>query len=542
MSQPGNVNTKHRPAVIWARVSTHDQAETSIPSQVYRCQETLKKYNCTAIRILSADWTSLDLYSCPQFRELRSLIQNGDIEALAIFNRDRLEAKGLQRLVFLSELKEAGVELIICQGPPIIDGPEGQLVELALAIGKERQVLRARQGSRDGLRDRAVKRRLPVTYHRLFGYQWDKARNILKPDDDWGTLKLIFDLLLQDKSYDYVIRELKQRSISSPAGLKEWNKTTLSAIVHNPSYTGKYYALKKRAVEPVERRGQTYGNSSCRKVSLEESIHIPEIKIIRPPITWAQREQILAQLSAHQKLAQRNAKRDYLLRGVILCETHIGKKGEPRIYHGQPHGNGSYRYVCPVGGCPRPYLNGPEMDASVRRYIRRIFGHPWPATEAVRHLADREETAKVLRGELRQLELKLKRSISTLAALEERYILGKVGTEVYNSLKEKYVNEQGWAKEKKREIVSMLTNLSFEKDAFEKLKELREQFRNILWDTPSKLTYKEWRRLMMVLNIRIYVGKEKLRYESGIDLDLKTRDYSRIRRVGDIVLSSPGRG
>ncbi|GAJ00134.1 unnamed protein product, partial [marine sediment metagenome] len=32
---------------------------------------------------------------------------------------------------FLSECKAAGVELVICQGPPIIDAPEGQIVELA---------------------------------------------------------------------------------------------------------------------------------------------------------------------------------------------------------------------------------------------------------------------------------------------------------------------------------------------------------------------------------------------------------------------------
>lgn len=529
-------------AVVWARVSTHDQAEASIPSQVSRCKERLEQANYTVTRILSADWTSLDLYSCPQFQELRELIRNREVAALAIFDRDRLEAKGLQRLVFLSELKEAGVELIICQGPPIIDGPEGQLVELALAIGKERAVLRAGQGSRDGLRDRAISRRLPVTYHRLFGYQWDKPNTKLLPDDNWSTLRLIFDLLLKGNGYTPVIRELKQRGISSPAGQEEWNKTTLSAIVHNPSYTGRYYALKKRAVEPTQRRGQTYGNSSCRKVPLEESVYIPEIKVVKPPITWEQRARILSQLANHQKLAQRHAKRDYLLRGVILCETHRGKKGEPRIYHGQPHGKDSYRYVCPVGGCPRPYLNGPKMDTYVLGRIVRSFGHPYPASEAVRPLADKKETAKLLRDELHQLELKQKRSVNTLATLEERYILGKVGDEVYQKLKEKYLNEQGWVKDRQRQVVGSLTQLSFEKDAFARLKELRAQFLSALgWGTPSKLTQEEWRQLIVILNVRIRVDSNgELKYESGIDLALEARDFKRLREVGDIVLESPG--
>ncbi len=531
-------------AVVWARVSTHDQAETSLPSQVSRCKESLEQAGYTVTRILSADWTSLDLYSCSQFQELRELIRNREVAALAIFDRDRLEAKGLQRLVFLSELKEAGVKLIICQGAPIIDGPEGQLVELALAIGKEKQVLRARQGSRDGLRDRAVSRRLPVTFHKLFGYQWDKLNNKLLPDDNWDTLKLIFDLLLKGNSYDSVIRELKQRSISSPGGLEEWNKSTLSAIVHNPSYTGKYYALKKRAIEPVQRRGQTYGNSSCQKVPLEESVYIPEIEVTKPPITWERRAQILNQLASHQKLAQRHAKRDYLLRGIILCGTHQGKKGEPRIYHGQPHGKDSWRYVCPVGGCPRPYLNGPEMDAYAKGYFEKLMLHPSRSSVAVMHLANEEETAKMLRDELHQLELKHKRSIGTLATLEERFILGKVEAEVYQNLKDKYLNEQGWAKNRQRQVVSMLTQLSFKKDAFARLKELREQFLSTLRDTSTsttKITQEDWRRLIVILNVKLYVDKEgRLTFKSNIALDLQQSKYKKtLQEVGDIVLNMP---
>ena len=45
--------------------------------------------------------------------------------------------------------------------PFLLDGAEGQLVELALALGKEKSVLRAQEGARDGLRDRARLKGLP---------------------------------------------------------------------------------------------------------------------------------------------------------------------------------------------------------------------------------------------------------------------------------------------------------------------------------------------------------------------------------------------
>ena len=170
-------------AAVWARVSTSSQTETSLPSQVSRCKEKAEKAGYAVTQTFQVDWTSVDLYSCRAFQELCSLIRNREIQAVVVLDRDRLAAKGLQRLIFLSELKEAGVELLICQGPPVVDGPEGQIVELALAIGKERQVLRAKQGSKDGLHDRAARRLLPVTYHKLYGYQWDKPNNRLIPDD-----------------------------------------------------------------------------------------------------------------------------------------------------------------------------------------------------------------------------------------------------------------------------------------------------------------------------------------------------------------------
>ena len=57
--------------------------------------------------------------------------------------------------------REQGVEVIIAQGIPMLVGTEGQLVELVLALGKERSVARARQEARYGLRDRARLKGLP---------------------------------------------------------------------------------------------------------------------------------------------------------------------------------------------------------------------------------------------------------------------------------------------------------------------------------------------------------------------------------------------
>lgn len=504
-----NTPTIFKPAAIWARVSTHNQAETSLPSQISRCNEKLQGAGYTVVHTLQTDWTSMDLFSCPQFQELRRLINNREILALAIFDRDRLQAKGLQRLVFLSECKDAKVELVICQGPPILDEPEGQLVELALAIGKERQVLRARQGSRDGLHDRAVKRRLPTTYHKIYGYKWDKGNNRLLRDENAPTTDLIFKMLLEGTSYDPIIKELKQLGILSPAGHPEWNKTTLSAIVHNPVYAGRYYALKKQAVEPRKRRGNTYGNSSCRKIPLDEAHYIPEIEVVEPCITWEQRQQILDQLAKHQKLAQRNAHRDYLLRGMIFCETHRGKKGEPRRYHGQPHGRkGGWRYVCPVGGCTRPYLSGPEIEQYVKKVISGlVIDQPDKYYLPLYQQFSHNFTKDTLHQELHSLRQKYARNIDDEVKLEERILKGKVHPEAEQVLKDKLKAQREWIGKEEATKLNQLAILGNEDAAKKSLAEMRQKYSERI--NNNRLTQEDWRNIFSALNLSVYVPGER---------------------------------
>ena len=534
-----SVQTKQ--AAIWARVSGKSQAEASLPSQVSRCRDKAEEAGYAITHTFQVDWSSLDLFSCPEFQRLCSLIRNREIQALVAFDRDRLEARGLQRLVFLSELDEAGVELLVCQGPPFVEGPEGMIVELALAIGKERQVLRAKQGSKDGLHDRATKRRLPVTYHKLYGYRWDKSSNSLAPDDNWPNLKVIFDMLRSGLSYTPIIRELKRRAILSPSGMLEWNKTTLSSIVHNPAYAGRYFALKKMAVEPRKRRSKSYGLSSVKRLPLDESVYMPNIEVVKPPITWEERESILRQLADHQRLSRRNAKRDYLLQGMVSCETHKGQNGKPRTYHGRPH-HGGWCYVCPVGGCRMPHLPGAEIENMVMVAIGTIL-HLQP-DELYKHLqAQNQEKSRVeIDAELQRIGRQYNQNVNREVRLEEKSLAGEVLPEAYDRLKQKLANERRWIQEEKARMFEMLAQLGREEAAVKTLEQLRERYG--LFD--NSLTFVQCREILERLNVKVLVYSEEHRAEiisktaeeletSGIDatryFDQAMQPYRKRRRI-----------
>ncbi len=125
-------------AAIWARVSTHDQRELSLDSQVNAVRRILveRGYEVPDWAVLKVEWTSTDLLACPEFQSLLAWVDAGRVNALGALDRDRFQAQGLQRLLFLSECQERGVQVITAQGVPMLEGGEGQLVELSLALGK----------------------------------------------------------------------------------------------------------------------------------------------------------------------------------------------------------------------------------------------------------------------------------------------------------------------------------------------------------------------------------------------------------------------
>ena len=357
-----------RIGAIWARISTEPQQ--SLDSQVARAKAELEKrgYLIPAERMLKVDWTSLDLFHCPEFQKLRKWILNGEIQGLGILDRDRLNAIGLQRLIFLSECKEHGVELVICQGPPILDEPEGQLVELALAIGKERQVLRAQQGSRDALRERATVKGLPTTCQAPYGYRWNESRTHLLPTVDWDIRALIVALFLGGATIKAIQDELHRRGIPSSKAREWWPEPTIWGILADTVNYGEYRALRRESIEPKMRRGNTYGKSSSKHLP---GIPLPTVVVERPIITKSQYDWIKERLAQNKSNSRRNGKRDYLLRGMIQYE------GDNLRYYGRNIRGASWCYVySPRGernGNPRPYLPGRKLEAQVETLAREVL-------------------------------------------------------------------------------------------------------------------------------------------------------------------------
>jgi len=488
-------------AAIWARISTEPQQS-----------------------ILKVDWTSLDLFRCPMFQKLRGWINRREIGALGILDRDRLNAIGLQRLVFLSECKENGVEMVICQGPPILDEPEGQLVELALALGKERQVLRAQQGSKDALRERATVKGLPTTCQAPYGYDWDESRNGFAANSNWENRSLIINLFLAGATLKGIVKELHKRGIPSPKGKEWWVEPTLSLILKDTVNFGEYRALRRESIEPQQRRGNTYGKTSSRHLS---GVPLHNIMVERPVITKAQYDWIMDRLEKSKLNARRNGHRDYLLRGLIHYEgDHLryygqnirGESWAYRYYHrGQRNGN------------PRTYLPGRKLEAQVEAKARDLL----TSNDVLeRELGWREEaiqqTVSRFEDELKRLDRKRNENINAESELVSLKIRGNISDEAYTRQQSLLIAERQWLAEENERIEGKLADLNKQSVSLVGLEQLRGQMEEKLASTE----FADRRFILEALRTKVMVttdGAIEVEFTIGGDRDTD----------GAIVLNSP---
>ena len=295
-------------------------------------------------------------------------------------------------------------------------------------------------------------------------------------------------------------------SLLYPTGNPVWSKSTLREIARNPLYAGRYYALKRQAVEPVKRAPcskRQYGKTSHRYLPLNEGVYLPEVEIVNPPTTWEEQTQLLRQAKQRQTLSKRNAKRDYMLRGLIFCDTHLGKRGQPLRYNGSAF-NGSYGYRCPIGGCSKQKLNGPTIEAWVKRETKVLLSTAEMEDgyfEAMAGTDSIKATEESLRQELLSLQGKHNRSVNAEAVLEERSLLGKVDTEVYERIKLRFRAERQWIADRRDEILKQLEHLNRQAEAEDVLEELYQKF----WHRFDTLSNTEWRDLLLLLNVEVHV-------------------------------------
>jgi hypothetical protein len=111
-----------------------------------------------------------------------------------------------------------------------------------------------------------------------------------------------------------------------------------------------------------------------------------------------------------------------------------------------------------------------------------------------------------------------------LSQLEIRWLEGCILPEVYTRTKATIENRIRWLSNRQDELTHQIEQLSRQQDAYERLFEISDRFVAV-WETDA-LSFNDWRELLSLLNLEIYVHPN--------DVVLDTNQY------GDSVFKVPG--
>jgi site-specific DNA recombinase len=407
--QSSNGSDHNRYAAIYARLSTEDQADGySLPTQVEASLKLAAREGFTVPEsyIFQEDHTGKVL-NRPILNRVRELAQQRAIQALIVYDPDRLARRFALQMILDEEFRQAGVDLLFVTHQ-VEDSPEGMLffhMRGALAEYEREKIMertrrggigRAKAGSPWG-------GQVPLGYRAI--REPHKAHWEIE-EEEASLVRRIFAMCLQGMTTYAIAEQLSQervptrrdrgaggggRRIVAP-GI--WNDASIHKILRNEAYTGRAYWGKNQ---------RTSRTTSVRRPR-SEWIEIPVPAMIdRATFDAAQHR-----LRRNQELSSRNCKHTYLLSGYLHC----GRCGR-RMTGTAPKGGG--RYHCssvhnthdPHARC-RGSMAAGALERQVWDAVTRLLEKPeLIAAEVARQEAHAEEQRQGIHRELAAIDAAL---------------------------------------------------------------------------------------------------------------------------------------
>ncbi len=355
-------------AAYYARTSTEEQKEKhTIQSQISALEAEIVKRGEQLVARYVDDGCSGALLDRPALEQLRADARRKRFQKLYLHSPDRLARELMLQLLVVKELRRQGIEVVFLS-QKFSDSPSDQLLFQMLGAISEferAQILeRTRRGKLHKARAGILIGSIPK-----FGYRYIRTtettpgRYEIDPDEA-RTVEEIFRLFdsAEVLGLRTLAQELHRRGFTNRSGNTKWAKSTLARILTDSSYIGIRYYNKYMACEPRKASQHEWyrGNTSRRLRPREEWIPIKVPAII----TNAQFEAARRKLARNRELSDRNAKYEYLLKGLVICRCTRKMYGYP--CHNKPRYKCADKYLShPLPKtCSQPTVPAPLLDSA----------------------------------------------------------------------------------------------------------------------------------------------------------------------------------
>jgi site-specific DNA recombinase len=348
-------------AAIYARVSTDEQAEKgfSLPSQIEGCKRYAVDHDLEVIADITDDYTGTKL-DRPGLDKLRGFISRGEINAVIVYTSDRWSRKLAHLLILREEMERAGIELHFVNRGKSEDTPESRMTENIEGVFNEYWREKIIESSRRGSYGKAKSGRVVGGGKSPYGYFYKDSQYHIIPQEA-ENVRLIYQWYLygdgdgQPMVVNQIVRKLAAMGIQSCdekySGWGErrklksgyWQPSIVNHVLTNETYTGTWY-YGKRTGDPAKMI----------------AVSVPAI------IDLATFEAAQERSRTNKLNSARNAKHNYLLRGLVKC-GYCGYR-----FSGGYRGDGTWFYYgCqkhdrydkyPGERCPQKRLRGDLLE------------------------------------------------------------------------------------------------------------------------------------------------------------------------------------
>lgn len=373
----------------YLRISSDEQkGNYSISQQKKACIEYAERNGYKIIKFFTDDGFSATADNRPDFlRMIDECEENkSKVQAILVYHTDRFARNEFDHAFYKNKLKKFGVEVISMMQPGINNSPEGLLLDSMMA-------------SINAYYSRDLSRK---TIRGMLG-RWDVGWwpswappgyvNINRE----GKLSGKFYSPEKQKLYDNLNKRLDPIEVDLLTGSLITEAFQLYST-GNYSFTSLALTMSKKGL--MDTRGKPIAPQSLHAV-LHNTFYYGWMRQKKTgrektgkhkPLITKELFDLCTYVSAqHRQFTTRSRKHQFLLRGIVLCAIHKGKRrisgyGKDTLYeevemrltaekHTDIHS--SHRteicyYHCPVSGCKTTYIETSKLEKQVADYIKKM--------------------------------------------------------------------------------------------------------------------------------------------------------------------------
>ncbi len=516
-------------ALLYARVSTDEQTngyslKTQLDAMLKYCTEN----GYTVVGEYKDDYTGTKL-DRPELDKLREHLKREKIDAVIVYDIDRLARKSVYQMLIEEEFERAGARVIYVNGQ-FEDTDEGRLQKQIRASIAEYERAKILERSKRGKRGKAQSGFVLVGARAPYGYQVKSEPHkawLELCEDEAKIVRLVYTWYLYGEGqkppcsirgigtrlYEMQIptRGDKLKHIAKKRGFAIWTDAMIRHILTNEAYTGIWHFGKTHMISD----GKEQSRKAVNKRGLGKQVARPRedwIPVDVPPIidrvTFAHAQE---RLKLNREQSKRNTKREYLLSKRMRCArcnytiAAFTRREKNKYYQCNGH-------RAKINDCDMPVFRVDQVDAVVWNWVKDAMQHPEKVTAGLRGTqAETERENIALYERLTIIESRIADTKAKLEKLLDLYLDSDFTKEALTERKLRLEKIIADLESEREELAAHLnkTVITDEQVA------LIEEFCADVRDGLEGATFEDKRRYFDLLNVRVKLvveNNEKVAY------------------------------